>query len=107
MWYLKSAFDTYQKVQDAVQSRLGEVQSAILSPVDLMKKFLGPVQGPVGRIETNNELEVLRQRIAELEAGLKKKPTKHGRTKHGRTKQGRTRQGRTKEDTRRRRKAKV
>ena len=23
MWYLKSAFDTYQKVQDAVQSRLG------------------------------------------------------------------------------------
>ena len=41
MWYLKSAFDTYQKVQDAVQSRLGEVQSAILSPVDMMKKFLG------------------------------------------------------------------
>jgi len=33
MWYLKSAFDTYQKVQDAVQSRLGEVQSAILMPV--------------------------------------------------------------------------
>ena len=33
-WYLKSAFDTYQKVQDAVQNRLSEVQSAILSPVD-------------------------------------------------------------------------
>ena len=32
MWYLKSAFDAYQMVQDAVQSRLGEVQSAILSP---------------------------------------------------------------------------
>ncbi len=41
MWYLKSAFDTYQKVQDAVQNRLGEVQSAILSPVDMMKRFLG------------------------------------------------------------------
>ena len=40
MWYLKSAFDTYQKVQDAVQSRLGEVQSAILSPVDMMKQLL-------------------------------------------------------------------
>ncbi|MGC2535652.1 MAG: polyhydroxyalkanoate synthesis regulator DNA-binding domain-containing protein, partial [Candidatus Sulfotelmatobacter sp.] len=39
MWYLKSAFDTYQKVQDAVQSRLGEVQSAILSPVDMMKQL--------------------------------------------------------------------
>src|SRR6478672_6376840 len=43
MWYLKSAFDTYRKVQDAVQSRLGEVQSAILSPMDVMKKFLGGV----------------------------------------------------------------
>src|SRR5271157_3336274 len=41
MWYLKSAFDTYQKVQDAVQGRLGEVQSALLTPVDMMKKFLG------------------------------------------------------------------
>ena len=46
MWYLKSAFDTYQKVQDAVQSRLGEVQSAILSPVDMMKKFLGAPPAP-------------------------------------------------------------
>ena len=47
MWYLKSAFDTYQKVQDAVQSRLGEVQSAILSPVDMMKKFMGaPAPSP-------------------------------------------------------------
>jgi polyhydroxyalkanoate synthesis repressor PhaR len=35
MWYLKSAFDTDQKVQEAVQSRLAEVQSAILSPVDM------------------------------------------------------------------------
>jgi len=41
MWYLKSAFDTYQKVQDAVQRRLTDVESAILSPVDVMKKFLG------------------------------------------------------------------
>ena len=40
MWYLKSAFDTYQKLQDTVQNRLSEVQSAILSPVDLMKQFL-------------------------------------------------------------------
>ena len=34
MWYLKSAFDTYEKVQDAVQNRLGEIESAILSPVE-------------------------------------------------------------------------
>ena len=41
MWYLKSAFDTYQKLQDTVQDRLTQVQSAILSPVDMMKRFLG------------------------------------------------------------------
>src|SRR5512143_2819829 len=39
MWYLKSAFDTFDKLQDAVHSRLSEVQSAILSPVDIMKRF--------------------------------------------------------------------
>src|ERR1039457_1009639 len=51
MWYLKSAFDSYQKVQDAVQNRLGEVQYALLSPVETMQRFLGkPVvsQAPVG-----------------------------------------------------------
>src|SRR5207253_10574348 len=41
MWYLKSAFDTYEKLQDTVQNRLSEVQSAVLSPVDMMKRFLG------------------------------------------------------------------
>jgi polyhydroxyalkanoate synthesis repressor PhaR len=76
MWYLKSAFDRYQKVQDAVQSRLGEVQSAILSPVDMMKQFLGapapaaaPSQPPA---EGEPELDALRKRLAELEARLEK-----------------------------------
>src|SRR5438067_3543726 len=41
MWYLKSAFETYEKVQDAVSNRLTEMQSAIASPIDLMKRFLG------------------------------------------------------------------
>jgi len=71
MWYLKSAFDTYQKVQDAVQSRLGEVQSAILSPVDMMKKFLG-VTPPLPKTEAGPELDALRKRVAELEARLEK-----------------------------------
>ena len=73
MWYLKSAFDTYQKVQDAVQNRLGEVQSAILSPVDMMNKFLGaspPSPKPAGN---EPELDALRKRVAELEARLGKK----------------------------------
>jgi polyhydroxyalkanoate synthesis repressor PhaR len=69
MWYLKSAFDTYQKVQDAVQSRLGEVQSAILSPVEMMKKFLvGQHASPSSHNE--HELDALRERVAELEAKL-------------------------------------
>ncbi len=74
MWYLKSAFDTYEKVQDAVQSRLGEVQSAILSPVDMIKKVLGAPAPASSRplAEAEPELDVLRKRVAELEARLKK-----------------------------------
>ena len=70
MWYLKSAFDTYQKVQDAVQNRLGEVQSAILSPVDVMKKFLGATPAPT--TAPDSEVHELRKRVAELEARLEK-----------------------------------
>jgi len=70
MWYLKSAFDTYQKVQEAVQGRLGEVQSAILSPVDMMKKILGAPEQP--RAGAEPELDALRKRVAELEARLEK-----------------------------------
>ncbi|MGC2537656.1 MAG: hypothetical protein WA350_12790, partial [Candidatus Sulfotelmatobacter sp.] len=68
MWYLKSAFDTYQKVQDAVQSRLGEVQSAILSPVDMMKQLL--TAAPASEPHAEAELGALRKRVAELEAQL-------------------------------------
>jgi len=71
MWYLKSAFDTYEKVQDTVQSRLNEVQSAILSPVDMMKRFLGTAVSS-GRSGSESEVETLRQRVAELEARLGK-----------------------------------
>lgn len=68
MWYLKSAFDAYQKVQDAVQARLGDVQSAIFSPMDMMKKFLTP-PAPSARAD-NKEVETLRNRVSELEARL-------------------------------------
>src|SRR5271157_6108686 len=73
MWYLKSAFDSYQKVQDAVQNRLGEVQSAVLSPVDMMKKFLGAAVPTPPRAEAEPELDALRKRVAELEARLEKR----------------------------------
>lgn len=72
MWYLKSAFDTYQKVKDGVQSRLGDVQSTILSPVDTMKNLLAPTPSSKPRAESEPELDALRQRVAELETHLKK-----------------------------------
>ena len=80
MWYLKSAFDTYQKVQDAVHSRLGEVQSAILSPMDMMKKLLGDSPSAQPQAQTEPELDRLRQRLAELEARLEK-PARRKRSK--------------------------
>jgi polyhydroxyalkanoate synthesis repressor PhaR len=70
MWYLKSAFDTYQKVQDAVQHRLSEVQSAVLSPVDMMKRFLGASASSSPKTGAEPEVEALRKRVAELEARL-------------------------------------
>ncbi len=68
-WYLKSAFDTYQKVQDAVQNRLSEVQSAILSPVEMMRRFLNN-PAPPAKTESESEVAELRKRLAELEARL-------------------------------------
>ncbi len=85
MWYLKSAFDTYEKVQDAVQNRLSEVQSAILSPVDMMKRFLATTASPPSRTDSELEVEGLRKRVAELEARLGKSATpakRRSRKKH-------------------------
>jgi polyhydroxyalkanoate synthesis repressor PhaR len=70
MWYLKSAFDTFDKVQEAVQSRLGDVQSAVVSPVEAMSRFLGRPAPPA----SDTELDALRQRVAELESRLEAKP---------------------------------
>ena len=72
MWYLKSAFDTYQTVQDAVQSRLGEVQSALLSPVESMKRFLAGGSPKPAPSPDESELSTLRKRVAELEQQIKK-----------------------------------
>jgi polyhydroxyalkanoate synthesis repressor PhaR len=73
MWYLKSAFDAYQKVQDAFQSRLGDVQSAIVSPVEMLNKFLGTTPDAARpRSDAKSEVDELRKRVAELEARLGK-----------------------------------
>src|SRR5208337_1187668 len=74
MWYLKSAFDAYQKVQSTVQSRFSEVQSAALSPLHMVKSLMqGSPQESTN--EPAEELQELRKRISELEGRLQK-PTR-------------------------------
>jgi polyhydroxyalkanoate synthesis repressor PhaR len=80
MWYLKSAFDAYQKVQSAVQTSLGDVQSAILSPVELMKGLLSSTSPPAPRGDEFSEVQALRKRVAELEARAKS-PKRKKKTK--------------------------
>ena len=72
MWYLKSAFDTYQKVQSSVQDRFSQMQSAALSPLQVMKNFMqsSPFEKPA--IEPSAELLELRRRLAELETRQQK-----------------------------------
>src|ERR1700757_2249266 len=57
MWYLKSAFDTYQKVQDAVQGRLGELAS-VVSPIETMKRFIGQASTPPASSTDGEESEL-------------------------------------------------
>ena len=73
LWYLKSAFDTYQKVQSSVQDRFSQMQSAALSPIQMMKNFMQSAPSPEKPAEPYAELEELRRRLAELES-QKKKP---------------------------------
>lgn len=68
MWYLKSAFDAYHKVQETLQDRLNDVRAAALSPLSLMKNFFTAPS----TAEPEGELEQLRRRVAELEASLRK-----------------------------------
>lgn len=73
MWYLKSAFDSYQKVQEAIQNQLTGVRAATLAPLESVRRFFtGAV--PTAPTPGASELDQLRTRIAELEEQLKKKP---------------------------------
>jgi polyhydroxyalkanoate synthesis repressor PhaR len=80
MWYLKSAFDTYQTVKDAVENRLSRMQSALISPGEAVRRFVERAQ-PAAPDTTSSELEALRQQVANLEARLKKSSSKKPRRK--------------------------
>jgi hypothetical protein len=102
MWYLKSAFDAYHKVQDTVQSGLNDVRSAAIAPLNLVKGLFGGATGASGAsggassgargvagggassgASSGNgggdggvaaaEVDQLRRRVADLEARLEKK----------------------------------
>ena len=70
LWYLKSAFDTYQKVQSSVQNRLSQMQSAALSPLQMMRNLMDTSAEKRGAAE--DEITELRARLAELEEQQKK-----------------------------------
>jgi polyhydroxyalkanoate synthesis repressor PhaR len=76
MWYLKSAFDAYQKVQSKLHSGLTEVQAAALSPLSMVKSLIQRQgtehRASEGQADSSSELQQLRERIAELEAKVKK-----------------------------------
>lgn len=75
MWYLKTAFDTYQTVKDAVEQRLSSVQSALLSPAEAVRRFISTVS-PAQDAASASEVETLRQQVARLESQLKKQSAK-------------------------------
>jgi len=81
MWYLKSAFDTYQKLQTAIQGGISQVNSAALSPLSMMKKFVQSKAAQEPQPTQESEIELLRKRLAEVEESLKPKEVKAKRKK--------------------------
>ena len=71
MWYLNSAFNAYQKVQESLQSGLSDVHSVVLPPIQMTRSSME------GGKEDN---KALRKRIEQLEARLKK-PVRRKRRK--------------------------
>jgi polyhydroxyalkanoate synthesis repressor PhaR len=89
MWYLKSAFDAYQNVQSSLQTRLSELQTAALSPLQMVKSFLHTPG--LQKSGDSEELLELRRRLAELQTEKKSKTGKKSpRTKTQRIKPKRT-----------------
>lgn len=80
MWYLKSAFDTYQTVKDAVEHRLSNLQPALLSPAEVVKRFMAGASNSPSAASAS-ELEALRQQVADLEARLNQSRARKARPK--------------------------
>jgi len=72
MWYLKSAFDTYQTVREGLQNQLREAQSAAMAPIEMMKNLFIGSKAAEPAPTPESEIKELKQRISELEAKLEK-----------------------------------
>ena len=75
LWYLKSAQEAYQKVQNSLQNGLSEMQAAALSPLNVVRNFMQRPTSPTPATESKTEMEHLRQRISELESRLNRSKT--------------------------------
>ena len=82
-WYLKSAFDSYQNVQKAMQSGLAQVGSVALSPLESLGKLFQGAGNAQPNIPKNDasELDGLRLRVAQLESLLEQKQNQKRRPK--------------------------
>lgn len=78
MWYLKSAFSAFQKVQGALQSGFGDVRAAALSPLEMVKGFM---QRGAPAPSAEDEVAQMRRQLEELEARLKKSSKSRKRAK--------------------------
>jgi polyhydroxyalkanoate synthesis repressor PhaR len=72
-WYLKSAFESYRNLQSAVHDRVSQVGSVAFSPLEALGKIFGSGEKEqVTRPNQDREVEELRERVANLEAQLKR-----------------------------------
>jgi polyhydroxyalkanoate synthesis repressor PhaR len=65
--FMKSAFDAYSKLQDAVQSGFTSVRSAAMSPLEAVSDL---VKGKAPESGDGPDVQELRRRVAELEARM-------------------------------------
>jgi len=99
-WYLTSTLDLYQKAQEKVRTGISDAKTAVSAPFDFVRGLLAgqtwpPTSGatptpPASPANDPVEVEKLRRRVQELEAGLAElsKPAKPERRapKHKRPK---------------------
>jgi polyhydroxyalkanoate synthesis repressor PhaR len=73
MWYLKTAFDAYEKLQDSVQNQLSGMRSAAMAPLEAMHRFFTGQMPSGSQSEKDEEIRELRASVAKLENRLKKR----------------------------------